>query len=822
MFARLAHFVTRHWMLVIVLWLIAVLGVRLAAPRWESITHDGDFAYLPPQMPSVVGEQWMTEAFPWQRGRSQVVIAIARSDEPLTHDDIQVAYDVSRRLKNLYGAACLAAARRLTEREQTLRASDQTSAAADMHRQFVNAMQQADEALQDALLLDERLADYWDQRVSEDAEVEPVRPPRLAQIYHNLALLDTLRGDASAARRNREIAVQLAPSLSQAGQQVVPAGAVTLPVVDLWTWRDNYFGDKLVSRDHCVRLVVLQLTNEFMAVDNIQAVEQIEAAIKPVRDHLTDWVPPGLMVLQSGSAAVGADLLRSAAASIKHTEIFTILLVVFILALVYRAPLLVAVPVVTILASLLVSTGLVALLTQLNQVPGFGWWSLKVFSTTKIFVVVILFGAGTDFCLFLIARYKEEVEKGLPHEEAVRASLTGVGDALAASALTTVLGLGTMYFAEFGKFCYSGPVIGLCLAITLLTCLTLTPAIMNGLGPILFWPFGVRSSEASQRSTGRPNSSQVHARGVSSVVWHFVAQQIVTRPVTILCVSVILLMPLAGYGLWQSGHVTYDFLSELPASCPSKHGAEVLRHHFPVGESGPVTVLIHKADAQFESPAGREQIRYLSDLLHLPGVLTVRSAEDPFGEYAPGEKPGILSERGRMLRVLRAHPRTKAIFVAQTKELAGTVARFELILDYDPFSLEAIGVVDRVERQLQQLCQQPDTFWSNARYALTGTTAAIRDLRSVTRRDNVRIQILVVLAVLIVLLLILRRPAVCLYMMLTVLFSFYVTMGATTLFFCRRLRRQLSRARLESTPIPVCHFGGRGAGLQRLPGDSRI
>ncbi len=139
MFARLAHFVTRHWMLVIVLWLVAVFGVRLIAPRWESITHDGDFAYLPPQMASVVGEQWMTEAFPWQRGRSQVVIAIARDDEPLTNDDIQVAYDVGRRLKDLFGAARLAEARRLSEQEGMLRRENQIAAAEAIHQRFRNA-----------------------------------------------------------------------------------------------------------------------------------------------------------------------------------------------------------------------------------------------------------------------------------------------------------------------------------------------------------------------------------------------------------------------------------------------------------------------------------------------------------------------------------------------------------------------------------------------------------------------------------------------------------------------------------------------------------
>ena len=111
------------------------------------------------------------------------------------------------------------------------------------------------------------------------------------------------------------------------------------------------------------------------------------------------------------------------------------------------------------------------------------------------------------------------------------------------------------------------------------------------------------------------------------------------------------------------------------------------------------------------------------------------------GDFQPGEKPGILSERGRMLRVLRAHPRTESIFVAQTPELAGNVARFELILDYDPFSLDAVRVVDRVEEELEALSREPGGFWSHAGFALSGTTAAIRDLREVTRRDNLRIQL---------------------------------------------------------------------------------
>lgn len=783
MVARLAEFVTRRWVWVVLMWLAAVLLVRSVAPRWDSVTHDGDFAYLPSYMPSVQGEQWMSEAFPRQRGRSQIVVAIARPQQPLTNSDLHVAYDVGRRMKNLFGATRLGAARRLAQEVATLRQVGEAADVAQSERFLLAALRQADEALDEALMLDERLADYWGQRAGQEPAVAAIAPPRLAEIYHNRAVLDRLRGDLPSAEKHRGLAVQLDSTLAAvAADQVLPAAAADFPLVDAWTWREEFFGDKLISRDECVRLIVLQLTSEFMAVENIRVLQQIEAELAPVRDHLDAWTADGLAVLQSGSAAVGADLLRSAHGSIRHTELFTVVLVICILAVVYRAPLLVALPVITIAVALLVSMGLVALLTQLGNVPGFSWWTLKIFSTTRIFVVVILFGAGTDYCLFLIARYREELQAGRSDQEAVAAALTNVGDALAASALTTILGLGMMFFAEFGKFCYSGPVIGLCLAITLLTCVTLTPALMAGLGRVMFWPFAGRmaaASTASPTALGRdPDDGPPTSR-----IWRALARQIVRYPGAILVVCTATLLPLATYGAMHGNDVTYDFLSGLPDRCPSKQGAEALRAHFPVGESGPVTVLVHRAAARFETPPGRERIRQLSDLLHLPGVRTVRCAEDPLGDFQPGEKPGILSERGRMLRVLRAHPRTEAIFVAQTPELAGNVARFELILDYDPFSLEAVRVVDRVEEELEALSREPGGFWSDAGFALSGTTAAIRDLREVTRRDNVRIQLLVVLAVLAVLLALLKRPAVCLYMMLTVLFSYYITLGITTLFF---------------------------------------
>lgn len=171
-------------------------------------------------------------------------------------------------------------------------------------------------------------------------------------------------------------------------------------------------GQKLVSEPGAAgqaTLILLQLRSEFMAIGNMPFIKGIYAKLDAIRAE--PGFPEGLQLGVTGSAAIGADMLFSAEESIRNTELATCLLVVAILLIVYRAPGLVVVPLLTILLSLIVATGLVALITQWSA--QLGWFDFKVFKTTRIFVVVILYGAVTDYCLFLISRYREELQRGL-------------------------------------------------------------------------------------------------------------------------------------------------------------------------------------------------------------------------------------------------------------------------------------------------------------------------------------------------------------------------------------------------------------------------
>ena len=162
----------------------------------------------------------MAEAFPRERGRSQVVVAIARPDRPMTGDDIQVAYDVARRLRNLYAAARLAEARRLAtppsdfagrgnEGQRTGKEERKEEGQARTFPRLTWPSSRRKRRCRRPSSWIRSWRSIGTSTVAAEPAAEPFRPPRLALIYHNLAVLETLRGDAAKAEQYRAHAADL-------------------------------------------------------------------------------------------------------------------------------------------------------------------------------------------------------------------------------------------------------------------------------------------------------------------------------------------------------------------------------------------------------------------------------------------------------------------------------------------------------------------------------------------------------------------------------------------------------------------------------------
>ncbi len=266
-----------------------------------------------------------------------------------------------------------------------------------------------------------------------------------------------------------------------------------------------------------------------------------------------------------------------------------------ILLVIYRSPVSPIIPLVTIGLAYFISRGLIAFL---------GSGPLTISMYTNVFLIVVLFGAGTDYCLFLISRFREEMTDVHTAAPAVRTTVRTVGETIASSAGTVIVGLALMAAAELGLYNTTGPSIAIGVAIALAAGLTFTPALLTILGHYAFWPRHPR---------------HIGERGL----WHAWAGKVLGRPIVALIVPLVILVPLAVYGAGLARD--FDLLGDLPKNDETRQGFNVLATHFGPGQMQPLNVVALD-DARFDTPQGLGKIGELQTLLQgTTHVTTVRS-----------------------------------------------------------------------------------------------------------------------------------------------------------------------------------------------------
>lgn len=764
---RWAGTVIRRRIWILLAWITLAIVIRSAAPTWDEVAFDGDFEYLPAEMSSVAGGQLLDAAFPETRSRSQIVLVLGREKEKLTKQDEIISFDLLRRLHHRYGEICW---KRAIDLGYTGGSTDGTPAG--------NWAALAKESFDRAIDADENFY----SRVGEllpDKAATPTEPRMAIAYYDRGSLLERIGNAEDLVGSDFESALVLLPDLPKLTPKIEERDlSVWAPLLELVSYDDSLIGTSLSHPN--ARLLVLQLSSELAATGNVAMIEAIEKMLDEIRSYSMQYTTPGLQLRMTGSAAIGGETLLASRDAIRYTEWITVAMILIILTAVYRAPLLVAIPMISIAFAVVISTSLVALLTKWSVAEIIPGLDLRIFTTSRIFVVVILFGAGTDYCLFLIARLREEAMR-LPWHDACRMSLREVMGALTGSALTTVVGLGMLWIASYGKFHYTGPIIAICLLIGLLICTTLTPALIYSIGPKVFWPAKV-SPESVKPRVGffqSPGSAVSPANGF----WSWVALTLTRHPITTLSIGMVLLLIPAWHGIQNEQNVTYDLSSQLDEKSESRQGLSLLSKHFDIGKINPVTILMLRPETT-TSEEFEQEIRELGNSLYsVDGVTTVRSADDPLGDFPPDRNMSLLSKDAWRRRALRSHRISQRHFFSTTKPFANRLARLDVTINGDPFSDETANVVNRLRAYLDQQAASPTSVWKNSGVLLTGTTPSIIDLQTVTLQDNQRIKLAVIVAVFAILLIIIRRWELCLYLIATVLISYYATLGLTLLFF---------------------------------------
>jgi len=572
---------------------------------------------------------------------------------------------------------------------------------------------------------------------------------------------------------------------------------------------DERIGALLTSKNQKATLVVVDLKTEFLERQNRLVVGRIQDLLNA--PDLLQAKPAGLSLELSGSATVGRDMLFAEQESAKRTETFTKALVIILLLLIYRAPLLALVPLVTVGIAVELAKSLLRILA------GWGW--IGLFSGLDVYVTVVAYGAGIDYCLFLIARYKEELDHGLPHRRAISVSIERVGEALATSAGTCIIGIGMMMFSQFGKFRQAGFAISFGLAVAVCVALTFTPAFLLLFGKWAFWP-EVRSAEVGHKSGWLPRSSLwklLQNQHVLDRIWQGIAGVLHRKPGTVFLWTIALMMPLAIIGVLYQNDVSYGLLSDLPQNNPSVVGAKVVQNHFPAGITGPDTMFIRFPEEVLKEVFDGDDLRTIpvaeklsaaitNNLLeseqNATGTKSKSSQENPLGiddvrsQYYPlGTNPKAKEYLANLPFRSRGAKRTFAhrTYTSTDGPLAGQVMRLDIVLNDDPFSKNSVKNLERLEKTVRKSIAFPEEaeispekvakLRNSARIYTLGTTAAIRDIKTVTDHDRILIDVLVTVSVYLIIVLMLRQPEICAYLILTVVFSYVVTIGATYMAF---------------------------------------
>jgi RND superfamily putative drug exporter len=355
---------------------------------------------------------------------------------------------------------------------------------------------------------------------------------------------------------------------------------------------------RLVSPDGTVQLVVVPLSSTFVSPLSRLAINWLQARARELLP------PPGLDVVWTGDAVIGRDAMRNVRVTLDRAAVATVVLLAGVLLAVYRSFRLPLVPLLTIGAGLTLARGVLAWLALAG-------WELSCL--VELFLIVLLFGCGTDLCLLISWRFAElwdEADPGAAMGEALRRAR----HALLTSAATVIVGLSLMGVNQFRLFSSTGPSVAVGLALTLLATLTLTPALLIVLARV------------------RPRCFD-GLRAPSSGFWERIGYRVLARPRLTAALILVAMAPPAVIGL-RSG-VVFDMLEELPAGTESVRSFRLIAAKFGAGAVAPLTVVID-ADQELGQARGLSLIDDVSrDLARRRRLSEVRSATQPLGSPAP-------------------------------------------------------------------------------------------------------------------------------------------------------------------------------------------
>ncbi|QMU07580.1 MMPL family transporter [Levilactobacillus suantsaii] len=349
--------------------------------------------------------------------------------------------------------------------------------------------------------------------------------------------------------------------------------------------------DQLVSKDKSTQLLQLNVH------------QTSKHSITKIRSEITNLAKTsGVTTYVTGADVLNQDFSDATQAGIQKTEIIAAVFIFLVLWLVFKSPITPLFSLLTVGVSVITSISVVANLVDRFNFP---------FSNfTEVFIVIVLFGIGTDYNILLYNEFRERLARGTDRYSATKQAIRIGGRTVLYSGVSVLIGMSVLSFANFSLY-RSAVGIAVGVVVLLAVLLTLNPFFMAVCGPKMFWPVKKFQGEGDSK------------------LWHTMARHSMIRPVITLILVGIIFIPLA---LTSHGDLDYDNLVEIGDNVPAKQGFKVVQQHFSKGTAEPTTIYIQSKHKLDNEKSLMLIDRLTKQLQQSDGVKTVASATQPGGK----------------------------------------------------------------------------------------------------------------------------------------------------------------------------------------------
>lgn len=339
--------------------------------------------------------------------------------------------------------------------------------------------------------------------------------------------------------------------------------------------------DQFLSKDHSAAAIPLSFKE---GREN----DELAEGIKSITE-IAEKETKGLQVRVTGPGGIAVDTTALFSQADVVLLLSTVGLILVLLIIIYRSPLLAFIP---LLASVIVYA-------VTDRILGlYGKAGLEMSSQSLSIMTILLFAAVTDYSLFVLARYREELKRHESKFEAMKHAMRETGEPVFFSGGTVLAAMLVLFFAVIRDYQNFAPIFATVMAVIMLASVTLVPALFVLFGRRSFWPRVPKAGDTTEKDGG---------------FWSRVARLVTTKPLVIGSAVTVLLLVAS----LNVSNVKYEFntLKSFPDNMPSLEGYEIIEQKFEAGDLAPTKVLfegtgnITKLAAELEKQKGVAKVR---------------------------------------------------------------------------------------------------------------------------------------------------------------------------------------------------------------------